>query len=115
LIAVQLTNQTTNGLVIAATGYTTTRTLTSWNVQFTTAPGFNMPTSKFTIDLQQVATLWFRSIASQAFGGQFTLTIPFTFQGTVPAGQSLLSTIASVSVTMDNEIGTSNSIQAKLQ
>jgi hypothetical protein len=115
LIAIQLTNQAANSLVIAVTGFTTTRTLTAWNVQFTTAPGFNMPTSKFTIDLQSVSTVWFRSTASQTFGGQFTLTIPFTFQGTVPAGQSVLSAIASVSVTMSNELGASNSIQTKLQ
>ena len=74
-----------------------------------------MPTSKFTIDVQQIATFWFRSSASQAFGGQFTITIPFLFQGTPPSGQSILSSIASVAVSMSNDIGASNSIQAKVQ
>lgn len=115
LIALQLTDQTSTGFSITVTGFTTTRTLTVWNVQFTTASGFNMPTSQFAIDVRQIATVWFQSAASQAFGGQFTMTVPFTFEGTVLAGQSLLSSIASVSVTMSNELGASNSLQAELQ
>ena len=115
LISIQISNQTANGVTIAVSGFTTTRKLTTGIIEFTPAPGFNMPTSKFTIDVQQIATFWFRSSASQAFGGQFTITIPFLFQGTPPAGQSILSSIASVSISMNNELGASNSIQAKVQ
>jgi hypothetical protein len=113
LIAIQLTGQTTNGFTISVTGFTTTRALNSWNVQFTTAAGYTMPVTQFTIDVQQISTVWFQSTASRAFGGQFTLSIPFTFQGTVPTGQTVLSSIASVSVTLTNGVGTSNSIQVK--
>jgi hypothetical protein len=115
LTSIQFSNQTANGLTVAVSGFTTTRKLTAGSVQFTTVPGIDMPTPKFAIDVQQIATVWFRSSASQAFGGQFTITIPFTFQGTPPTGLSLLNSFASVSISMNNEQGTSNLIQAKVQ
>jgi hypothetical protein len=71
--------------------------------------------TKFTIDVGQISTVWFQSTASRAFGGQFTLSVPFTFQGTVAATQSVLNSIASVAVTLTNGIGTSNSIQVATQ
>jgi hypothetical protein len=115
LISIQFSNQTANSVTIAISGFTTNRKLTTGNIEFTPAAGFNMTTSKFSVDLQQISTFWFRSSASQAFGGQFTVTIPFTFQGTPPAGQTILSSIASVSVSVSNDLGASNSIQAKVQ
>jgi hypothetical protein len=115
LTAIQFSNQIANGVTILVSGYTTTRKLTTASVQFTTAHGFDMPTAKFTIDVEQVAAVWFRNSASQAFGSQFTISIPFTFQGTPPEGQSLLSSIASVSISINSEVGTSDSMQAKIQ
>ncbi|HTF62038.1 MAG TPA: hypothetical protein VK638_04925, partial [Edaphobacter sp.] len=115
LISIQLSNQTANGIAISVSGFTTNRKLTTANIEFTPAAGFQMPTSKFAIDVQQIATFWFRSSASQAFGGQFTITIPFVFQGTPQEGQSILSSIASVSISMNNDLGASNAIQAKVQ
>ncbi len=113
LLALQIVNQTATGFSLAVTGFATTRTLTSMNVEFTPAAGFNLAATQFTIDLSQVATVWFRSTASQAFGGQFTLTVPFTFQGTVATGQSIASSISAVSVKVSNELGESSSLQAK--
>jgi hypothetical protein len=115
LVAIQLSGQTANSLTISVTGFTTTRALTSWNVQFTTVAGYKMPVSQFTVNVQPVSTVWFGSAASRAFGGLFTLSIPFTFQGTVPSGQSILNSIASVAVTVANGVGTSNSIQVSNQ
>jgi hypothetical protein len=115
LVAIQLSGQTTNGITIAVTGFTTTRALTTWNVQFTTAAGYKMPVTQFTVNVQPISTVWFDSTASRAFGGQFTLSIPFTFQGTVPTGQTVLNSIASVAVTVANGIGTSNSIEVNSQ
>ena len=115
LTSIQLTGQTANSFSIVVTGFTTTRTLTAWNAQFTTAPGVSMPTAQFTVDVSQIAAVWFQRSASQAFGGQFTMTVPFTFESTLPIGQSLVSGIASVSVTMSNEVGTSSPVQAKVQ
>jgi len=115
LVAIQLSGQTTTSLTIAVTGFTTTRALTSWNVQFTTAPGYKMPVTQFTVNVQPISTVWFDSTASRAFGGQFTLSIPFTFQGTVHTGQTVLNSIASVAVTVANGVGTSNSIEVNSQ
>jgi hypothetical protein len=111
LVAAALSGQTATGFTISATGFTTTRALTALNVQFTTAAGYTMPVTQFTINVEPISTVWFESTASRAFGGQFTLSIPFTFQGTVPAGQTVLNSIASVAVTVANGIGTSSSIQ----
>lgn len=114
LIGIQLAGETANGFSIVVTGFATTRTLTTWTVQFATVPGFVMAQSQFTINIQQVGSVWFQSSASQAFGGQFTITVPFTFQGTLPSGAPVLSALASVSVNVNNEIGASNTVQANL-
>ncbi len=115
LIAVQAVNQSSNSFSLNVTGYTTTRTLTTLNVQFTAAAGFQLTTAQVNIDVRQAATLWFQSSGSQSFGGQFTLTVPFTLQGTPPAGTTLLSTIGSVAATLSNERGSSNSLQTTVQ
>jgi hypothetical protein len=125
LIAVRVTGQTAvtqsvtgdaeSSFTVQVVGFATTRALTSVAVKFTTVPGFSMPTSQFTIDLKQVSTLWFQGAASQAFGGQFTVSIPFTFSASLPAGRSVLSALASVSATATNDLGASNTIQTALQ
>jgi hypothetical protein len=114
LIAVQPLNETASSFALNITGYSTTRALTSVTLQFTAAAGLTLGTSQATVDIRQATTLWFQSTASQAFGGQFTITLPFTLQGTPPTGKTLLQTIASVAVTVSNDRGTSNSLQATL-
>ena len=115
LQAITLSAQTTNSVLISVTGFTTPRTLSTWNVQFVPASGFNLPVTNFAIDVSQISTVFFQSAASRAFGSQFTLSIPFTFQGAVPTGQTLLNSIASVAVTVSNGQGTSNSISVNAQ
>jgi hypothetical protein len=114
LIAVQALNQTTNGFSLTLTGFSTTRTLTSANVQFTAASGVRLNNTQVSIDVRGAATVWFQSAASQPFGGQFTVTIPFTLQGVPPSGGTLLSTISAVSATIANERGTSSSQQTTI-
>jgi hypothetical protein len=112
LIAGQATNVTANSFTLVVTGFSTTRSLTALNVQFTPAAGFNVPQAQFTIDLHQPSTVWFQSGNSRSFGGQFVVNAPFSFQGTVPAGQSVLQSISSLIVTATNSSGVSNSLQA---
>jgi hypothetical protein len=107
-------NETANSFALNVTGYSTTRTLTSVTLQFTAAASMTLGTSQVTIDVRQAATLWFQSAGSQSFGGQFTVTLPFTLQGTPPTGKTLLQTIASISATVSNERGASNSLVATL-
>jgi hypothetical protein len=114
LINVVPSNETASSFVLNLTGYSTTRTLTSVTLQFTAAAGMTLGTSQVTINIQPAATLWFQSTASAAFGGQFGVSLPFTLQGTVPTGKTLLETIASISATISNEVGTSNSLGTNL-
>ena len=113
LIAIQLTGLSTTGFTMQVTGYSTTRSLKSAAVQLTAAKGYSLPTSQFTIDLSQISTVWFQSTASKAFGGEFTISIPFTFQG-LTASQSALNAITTASVTVSNSLGTSTSIQTSV-
>jgi len=112
LIDIQAAGQGTNTIVMSVSGYSTTRSLTNMVVQFTVASGFNVTTSQLTIDLAQTAAAWFESSASNAFGGQFIVSVPFTLQGTAPSGQSILSSVTAVAATVSNGQGTSNSLQA---
>ena len=114
LVVVQPVSETASSFALNVTGYSTTRTLNSVTLQFTAAAGMTLGTSQVTVNIQQAATLWFQSTASQAFGGQFTVTLPFTLQGTPPTGQTLLQAIASIAVTVSNEAGTSNSLTVAL-
>jgi len=115
LLAVQATTRTTNGFTLVVQGFSTTRSITNLSVQFTPSAGFNVPTTQFTIDLRQDSRVWFQSGSSQPFGGQFVVAVPFNFQGTVPTGQSAVDSIASVSVTVSNERGSSQSLQTALR
>ena len=115
LIAATVAASTANSVVLNFTGYSTTRSLTALNVQFTAAAGFSLATSQVTVPLTQQATVWFDSTTSQGFGGQFTVSVPFTFSGTPPTGTALLQTIASVSATISNSVGASNSVTSPIQ
>ena len=108
--------QGTNSFNLVLVGYTTTRSLTSLNVTFNPASGFKLATSQFTIDLSQVSGMWFLSSQSTPYGGQFSVTMPFTVtQPSLKAGQTALQSIASVTATVSNTTGTSNSVQASVQ
>jgi hypothetical protein len=117
LTSATVAGQTNNSFNLVLVGYTTTRSLTSLNVTFTPAAGFNIPTSQFTIDVSQTASGWFLSSQSIAsYGGLFSITMPFTLtQKTTKAGQTELGSLASVSATVSNGTGTSNSLQVPLQ
>lgn len=100
---------------VVLTGYSTTRDLKTVNVTFTAASGFNLTTSTASVDVSGPSNVWFQSSASQSFGGLFLVTVPFTLKGTAPTNQTLLDAIASVSATITNTVGTSNSEQSTLQ
>jgi hypothetical protein len=114
LVAIVPSSETTSSFTLNVTGYSTTRTLTSVTLQFTAAAATTVGTTQVTIDLRQAATQWFQSSGSQTFGGAFTVALPFTLHGTPPTGETLLQTIASVSATVSNEQGASNTLVATL-
>lgn len=115
LISAAVTANGSNSIVLSISGYSTTRSLTTLNAQFTAAAGFTLSATQVSVDLTQAAAAWFDTTASQGFGGQFTVTVPFTFSGTPPNGTALVQTIASVSVTISNAVGTSNAVTTPVQ
>jgi len=115
LLGATLASSAANSIVLNFTGYSTTRTLTTLNLQFTAAAGFTLATTQLSVDISGASAIWFGSASSQGFGGQFTVSVPFTFSGTTPTGVALLQTIASVSGTVSNESGTSNAVTTPIQ
>ncbi len=109
LFSGRVANPTANGFSVVFTGYSTTRSIASLNAQFAATAGFTVPQTQFTVDLRQASSAWFQTGGSQAFGGQFTLAVPFIFRGTAPAGHSVLESVGSLTVSVTNESGTSNS------
>jgi hypothetical protein len=115
LLNLQIGARTQNSLVLAITGLATTRTLTRVEFRFTPAPNFNVPTTNLTVNIESDASAWFRSTASQAFGGQFFIQIPFTLRSDQASVTSPLDALQSVSVTASNEQGSSNSLSVDLK
>ncbi len=117
LLAITATGATATGFVLNVTGFSTIRSVDTLTVQFTAATGFNFgANSQVSVDLHSSSAAWYQSTASQTFGGQFEVTIPFTFTGVnLPNGTTAIQAVASVAVTVTNDVGTSNSLQASLQ
>jgi hypothetical protein len=91
--------RTANGFQLQIVGLTDLRELASANVTLTPAAGTTVQNNQIAVPLSDAAKAWFQDPGSAAYGGQFGLTLPFTFQGTV--------SIASVSVVLSNGSGAS--------
>jgi hypothetical protein len=92
--------QTAGGFQVQIVALSNTRELTQVTVGFSPTSGSTLGTGQVTIPLSSLAQSWFQGSSSSAYGGQFTLTIPFSV-----AGGS--NSIASASVTLTNSIGNS--------
>lgn len=102
--SVQILNVTATGFDVEVVASSTPRDLTSATLTFTAAPGSKITsTTSFSVDLSSVLAQWYSSTEGQSYGSLFSLTVPFTFSGTVSA-------IQSVSVTLTNSIGTSSAV-----
>jgi hypothetical protein len=97
--------QTTSGIQVVIDGLSTTRDMKSATFQFTPASGATLQTTSVTVDVSAMFAAWYQSSSSLPLGSQFSLTIPFTVNGGV-------NTIASVSVTLTNSVGTSAAVSA---
>lgn len=114
LFSLSVDGRTANVLTLQVAGVTTTRSLTKLTVSFKGKPGFNFPQTGFEYDLTANSLLWFTSQTSIPFGGQFVAQIPFGLNitgGAVPPIQA----IESVTVSMTNERGASNSLTTLIQ
>jgi hypothetical protein len=106
-----------NSLTLTVSGYATDRTLTSLQFQFTAQSGSSLANSAVTVNIQPNALAWFSSAQSDSFGGQFSVSVPFTItSGTSSTSTttSLLSQLESVSITASNDQGTSSAVSVSL-
>jgi hypothetical protein len=89
--------RTTTGFTVTLTGFSTTREIAQGTFRFA---GSNLQTTELVVPLTATFNTWFQSEPSQHFGGQFTMTLPFTIQGDT-------SSVTSLTVTLTNAVGAS--------
>lgn len=96
---------TLSGFSISVTGFSSTRDMTSAVFTFVAPTNATLTSSNVAVPLTAAFTTWYSNAASTAFGGQFTMTVQFTY--TAAPGTTVPFT--AVTVTMTNSKGTSNS------
>jgi hypothetical protein len=89
--------RTATGFTVTVTGFSTSREVTQGTFRFV---GTNLQTTELTVPVTPAFNTWFQSAASQQFGGQFSLSLPFTIQGD-------LASVTSVTVILTNGAGNS--------
>ena len=99
---------TSSGFQVVITGYSNTREASQASLQFTAASGQTLQTTSVPVSLTSAGPAWFQSTASDQYGGQFTLTLPFA----VSNGSA--GAIGSISVQLVNSQGDSASASASL-
>jgi hypothetical protein len=114
LQAVQTTGKTASGFSVLVTGYATSRQITQIDLTFTPTSGENVPTTRITIPADASFNAWYQGTTSSQFGSQFTATIPITLSGDLVNVATLYETIKSVSVTLTNRVGASNTMSVDL-
>lgn len=117
LISLQLGARSTNSFTLLVTGYATTRSLKQMDLQFTLAPNanVNLASTRVTISLDPTFDLWYKSGTSQLYGSLFTATVPFSALLSSSDISNPVDLIQSVSVTIKNDQGVSNSLSVDLR
>jgi hypothetical protein len=98
--------RTSTGFTISVIGYVTDREVTTANFTFN---GTNLGTPSLPVNVDTLFAGWLGGNAppSAAFGSQFTYTQPFTVNGNNNA-------VTSITLTLTNRVGTSNSATVNL-
>jgi hypothetical protein len=89
--------RTATGFNVTIVGFSTTREVTQGTFRF--AGTGSLQTTELTVQLGPTFNTYFQSAAA-TFGGQFSVTVPFTIQGGT-------ATVNSVTATLTNAVGTS--------
>jgi hypothetical protein len=92
--------QVTGGLSVVVKGYSNTREVSSGSFTFAVSSGNTLSQATITVPLTSAYTTWFNNAASNATGGQFQLTVPFSVTGSATA-------VTRVTVTLTNRQGAS--------
>ncbi|HUB79023.1 MAG TPA: Ig domain-containing protein [Bryobacteraceae bacterium] len=90
---------TAGGFEVQIAGVADTRDLTQATVSFQPSAGSTLASSQLTVPLGPAASSWFASSAAASYGGQFSLTLPFTLTGN--------ASLSSVSVVLTSSAGSS--------
>jgi hypothetical protein len=93
-------NRTAGGFDLVIVGLSNTRDVTQATVRFRPGAGSNLRTDELTVPLTDAAKGWFSSGGSAAYGGQFTLTLPFSIVGGA-------NVVDAVTVILNNSAGAS--------
>ena len=112
-LSASLSGRTLTSFTVTLHGYTTTRNINKVMVQLTPTSGSNLSATTFTADVSPAAQSFFQTGAGQATGGQFNLDLPFSLSNGSTSSNSttdLTKEVQSVSVTVSNEIGSSNTL-----
>jgi len=96
------------GFTVVATGYSNTREIQQVMFEFNAAAGQTLQTTQLTVAGSSIFAPYCLSAASNATGGGFKLTPPFTVEGNTQA-------IGSVTVTLTNTVGSSKPVTVTLQ
>lgn len=105
---VQIGTRTANGFEVLITGFSTTRAISGFSLDFTGAPGASLGTTHLDINVDAPFTSWYQSATGKSFGSQFTASVIINVAGDINAVQA-------VSVTASNARGASNSVSANLR
>jgi hypothetical protein len=100
--------RTSTGFTVTVTGYASNRDVDTGAYRFSGSDGANLVTNQLSTSITSLFTQWYGSSSSAPFGSQFTLTQPFTVNGSP-------SSVLSVTVTLTNALGTSPAATANLQ
>jgi len=115
LVGAQVAASSATEMTLAISGISNSQTLTRIDLIFTAASGFKLTGGTVSIPLGSEAAAWFESAAAQAFGGQFVVTIPFSFSGlSATATPPAISAVTAVSITATNAQGTSAPLMLSL-
>jgi hypothetical protein len=112
LLGALIANRTTNSFVLAVNGIAPSLDLTRFEVEFTPAAGVNLPTTRVTVEVAELAANWFRISQAQGLGSQFSATIPFTLRTETPTQTLPPESLQSLSVTAVGTQGRSNPMRA---
>jgi hypothetical protein len=93
----------TTGMTVVVTGFASGRDMVSGLFHFAPAMNSTLAQADISVPLTNAFTTWYQSTASNATGSEFTLTVPFTTQG------SGLNIVA-VTVTLTDSKGSSNPV-----
>jgi hypothetical protein len=97
--------QVTGGINVVVQGYSNTREVSSGSFTFTVSSSTPAALVQVTVPLTSAYTTWFNNSASNATGGQFRLTVPFSVTGSATA-------VTKVSVTLTNSRGASAAVSS---